>query len=1019
MANEIVKPDSTDREPTVPDKLRSVFDFLVNSQDHTRLKNVEAFLEEVKTFIGLKENRRYIIKRLVTGISTTRSSACTAFAVAFIALLNTEVGEKLRTEKILETLNQEFDLDKLLKKSSHSPEECGQLLATITIIASILKIRDEVCLAEFAKVHEYILSDRKSLKSKVTNAYDSLLFDVLQQISKSDYKNAMLVQFSTSVKKIEKDNLPLDVCLELLVVQKRFPKLISGLSSENEKVTDFLNNSIFELISEEKIAADVKNQLPFVHPVLKCLVVSYTFDSESFQKLWSSAIKKYEKSLLWILIEFLCGEEAISQHLDLVFSVDVLKLLEGLVKTKANSKCFESVKNGLEKLSDENLFRVLLLFLENIKIVGNFLSQEKIFLVLMAKLDDKYQIKIGKEINRQICAGSESCELCLKLVCSLLRRNPVIMSQKCFDKLLSSVIKFCLLIPEVETLTVKDETKTQIMSMLRQLLIHKKQTEMSFANMIEVISSENKEKFRNKKAIKSLTYMQTEGAVLKNIISAVVIDISLNNEEAQAIFLEEAFKEFIKSEKIPEFQFENVLKFSFSLLSLPKTPYAQFVLNEFKTYIDENKVEGIVEKTFAFYDALEKPKPGKEKLKVEIDDVMNSGDQSESSESEGEQSDNGVELEVPENFFTNTDEDIVIDLDGTLDKEQQDELLTLDERLESVLVMKRKTGNVSKQAEPIACFFQLATAVLSSKKVTVENVKTYLIEIVKRASEEKCPEVFKVNLFTCFELPVFGKSNFLTELVTSFEKKDLSEMGKKIVNNAFAIEVVFSDQALKNMTKFLVSYIMQAASKNLLVCVVEFVSEYLTRKKYPKMRQFLSIVAGCNPEAFWQLVLQGYRSAMAKESKDLANVLNNTLLLLTPEIVRNIPESCSEILDFFSEFSRKLLQESVKSSCHLSTAKNYFQFVASLAQRHEQVGASKRVLNRVSKTLTAFETVSKDSASINMLRNLARVFRVDDETIASVTYLSPVEKDDRKKVKRKNKVKPLQETDQSKRVKIG
>ena len=1011
----------------VPKELRSLFDPLIHSDDKNRLQNIQLFLSDIEPYLSSKEQRTYIVKRLIAGISTTRSKAATSFAIAFHALVDSEMGSKIKNERILEIMAQEFDLQKILKVGiKTSLEEQCQFNALLTVIGILVSLRKFLCLEIFAKIHSFVLKNRSVLSLKLSYAYDCVLNSVLSEVAKSDYKELLFGNLLEVFSSIEKGEAPLDICLELLAICRRFPKLLMSLKVEAESWT------ILDVISEERLLVEVKSYFPFNHPVLKLFPLVYAFDSDAFQKLWQCLVNgeqsKLDQVLFYNLLGIICSQDDFSE-VHKLFPLPVLKMIDAIPGDKKLLSSFALIQEVLQNLKNDILFDVLSHFVANVTIVSKFLVHKGWFANLLSKLEEKHQIKVAKLLEKQMKVDIWSFEAGLSVINSALKREPNPVSQNCIAKLLTLLVKTAVLQPSDEKLVLKDDSKLQIFNLLKKQLITEKINSHSLTDLYLDICEKNIETAKNRKVVeKSCKYLRKESARVKKLITILAIDLSLNDTKPSYQNLEQSFATYLKSFKSSDEKFEQIFIFSFAVLSFAKASYAQIVSSEIRNFVasiefNKNVLEAMV-RTYENAEKLNCSKQEEIEANEEVDNEESVSDsQSDLSDSD-EDDDLKSAIQIPKDMIPEEEDDIVIDLDDDIDEEQAKALEEFDRKLEQVIGLKSsKTASDFVETEPAVCFFDLLMPILRAKSTSTDVIRKCVTACFKKALASDCSKSFRIRIFELFELQYWSKANSLADLVVEFESETLQEVAKFIFDCLFVDKTVLTNQMWKNAVKFVVCFVMESHESvklNLSTSICNFLIGFLVKGKYPTVGQFMSILATLQNDAFWSFTIKAFNESDRSEAKDLTNLLNSTLVLLSPDIMSKLPKS-PEVGEFMVDLCRKLLQESVKSSCQPSIRKKYFQFVSNVALRNERAGSSTKLKSRVGKTLVAFETLEKDSASLNLLRNLSTVFKVDEETLASVSYLFPMEKDDRKKGKKKKKKTNEIPTEQvvAKKVKIA
>ena len=999
-------------------ELRSSFNCLTDLKTTNDRKVLENFINKILPFTEEAENKNYIIKRLTKGVTSTRKAARFPFANALWAFLATEQASDVSGDSIFQLLQKETELNKLLKMKTYPESEQAELLGCLAVCLTLAKVRNYVNLQVFSTLRQKFLNSNMEMKSIFFSLYDTFLFESLDLISKQDYKQSLWPAFSAVFQNLNEE-MPSNVAIELFMLIRRLPKLLSQIMSVDRNTVESLDK--FSL--DNFILFNI-GKVPFLYPSMSSFLKTFNVGSKMFENFWKSLLQRTETAaikLTLLVFQKLSTDIDSEEQMKLLLSPKLLVLLDN-VSSKRNDadETSDLLKNWVSNLNQDCRLPFLWHILQNCSNCPKVLASS-VFQDFLTQEDAKNQRTLVRHIEEQLFSTNTKLQD--------------------VDTLVSFVSKFSSNLEKREQRSVKLRTlidKILIRVSFTKVSNHKKSISGKTADVLfhairirllstvgdlaqEIFSFVSTEtKSASIAADLILSSDSTENySYIKQLIAVLILDICIHNE------VEEAYVAYLKSllpdiRKIPQwvnndekaakkkkkspsgFEIDNAVLALIKLMNIPNKFYYNLANACFKSICEQRLQvfdENLIQRVLSVYEKLVKTGTNdgafqKEVLQIEEDEAESSEDESSDEDSAAASEPSG-EAAWEQEYFAK--QETQVELNENLDDDQVAQLEEFDEMWElKMRSQKNPTFQVSS-VNSVSNFFHLLDAFLkdSCDESILKSCFVFGVDTLAKNPKE---EDFGVTFEMCSKILTLGEKKFIKTLkqMSSDESKDLI---LKIMKAMFCVSFSLKPKMYSTICK-IVSTVLLNCSEDCTSSVLKSFRNYyflpwVNHGKCLNVSHFLNALFQSDPSLFWLLMKKGSGQGKKIVLSGSVSVLKRINLVLTPRKLSQMKTAesdlpylmtlCQAFLDAALSI-KSLIQKQICIQTVHSLSK-----ILNLKTSNSLLESSKVKLEvlkeNVKQILDCFKSVDISQSCLNNLRCLASDFDIDVNTNEDLSYL--------------------------------
>ena len=1017
-------------------EIRSAFDTLTDLQDHDVCSVVENFINTTQPLISENsQNKDYVIKRLVLGVTSTRKASRLPFGTALWTFLNTEEGSEVSTEQIFELLSK-TELKKLIRLNSFEETEQNQLAGCLTVCLVLAKVKKIVNLEVLLTLHQKFINPKLELKDSFRFVYDSLLMESLEIIAKQDYKLNFWPSFSVWMQNL-KQEMSSSLAIETFLLLRRFPKLLGLIKVSSGDINMIESLDHFSL--DNFISFNI-GKMPFLHPCMTSFLRTFEIGSKMFGKLWKSLLERNEANasrLVWHVVEKSCTCGISQEQLQIILTSDFVQLLNNLnpKSSDADDSC-KRVQEWIGRLA-QNKMPFLRYMLENCVKCPKFLCSP-IFQNSLAQADVKDQRSFFRHVEKQVFSSTKVSEV---------------------DILVSFVSKFSSSLEKSD-----DEASLKLRTLIDQILIRVSFTKVSnnqksiagktadvlfhairsrllssvgdFAQEIfNFVSSDSKsapvaaELISSSDSSESFPY-------IKQIVAVIVLDVCIHIE------IEAEYAAYLKSllqdiRKIPQWlgknakeetcrkkkeadviEIEKVVFALIKLMNIPNKFYYNLANACFKSICEENLKNldtNLIERLLSLHNELISSRENDQKSEEDDeDDEMSSEDEEESSRSESEPV-SETEGEAPwEKEYFAQEEDEQIKLDEALNDEQVAQLEKFDQLWENQMKNKKAVVSFSvSNADSVSNFLHLLDCLLkdSCHEAILKRCFVFAIDsLTKSLTEDELGILFEMSS----KILNLGDKKFV-ETLNAMSSEESGEIICKLLSALFSVSVFLKDKMYLTACKIVSTLLPNCREDTKKLVFDTFRTDYflpwVNEGKCLNMSHFLNELFKLEPSLFWMFLRNGSGNGKNCALVDNSAAIKRITSVLTPR--KFAMKRSTKKVKFFLNLCRLFL-DAASSNVSLVQKQNCIHTVhlvsksLNLKSSTEMLQSSSEMLEtlktKVLHTLKCFKSVDINQTYLNHLRNLAADFDIDVNIDQHLAYLRKRKNTDSEKRKDKSSI---------------
>ncbi|KAL7836131.1 hypothetical protein AOLI_G00274150 [Acnodon oligacanthus] len=284
-----VRPEAGPVRPAVSDpdgvlkrsrELLDLFWEIAKPERETRLQAAEKLVEQLKKS-GEADELKYVVKRLVSGLSHTREQARTGFSATLAQVLS--VFEEISLQSTLDQIKEKHNLQTMNKKQIRNVV-FGNFFGVLALSQSSRLHKEPLLLLECVKLLQTLSQYREHLRELPRKTMVDILSETSEEVFEEVLLNALQTDLTSALNSPEQLEL-------LLVAMQKFPSVIKP--AKLKKLLGTANiiskHTLPRLVEVLKTAArSVKKESVLPSVALDLLQVSMREDS--FELFWKEAV---------------------------------------------------------------------------------------------------------------------------------------------------------------------------------------------------------------------------------------------------------------------------------------------------------------------------------------------------------------------------------------------------------------------------------------------------------------------------------------------------------------------------------------------------------------------------------------------------------------------------------------------------------------------------------------------------------------------------------------------------------